>query len=138
MNIKTLPDAALLAVWRAFDSEVRARGIKSKMPTGEFLVEPITLNVPDATVVRKEALRAPTIHASPLAMAAFIGQKAGCVGPALQGLIVDGLSVAAAGNLHQSLALAGVNEAEVKAMKAAIAKGCAKVPMIRTSVKWGE
>jgi len=138
MNIKTLPDAALLAVWRAFDSEIRSRKIKSKMPTGEFSVESLTLHVPDATVVRKEALRAPTIHASPLAMAAFIGQKAGCVGPALQGLIVDGLSVAAAGNLHQSLALAGVNEAEVKAMKAAIAKGCAKVPMIRTTVKWDE
>lgn len=138
MNVKTLSDAALLAIWRAFDSEIRSRKIKSKMPAGEFSVESLTLHVPDATVVRKEALRAPTIHASPLAMAAFIGQKAGCVGPALQSLIVDGLSVAAAGNLHQSLALAGVNEAEVKDMKAAIAKGCPKVPMVRTTVKWGE
>ena len=137
MNVKTLSDVALLAIWRAFDSEIRSRKIKSKMPAGEFSVESLTLHVPDATVVRKEALRAPTIHASPSRWLPSLVRR-GRVGPALQSLIVDGLSVAAAGNLHQSLALAGVNEAEVKDMKAAIAKGCPKVPMVRTTVKWGE
>lgn len=136
MDLSNLSDATLLAAWRAFDSEVRKRKVKSNMPTGTFAVDSDSLVIPAADVIRKEAFRAPTIHASPLAMAAFIGHKAGCVGPALQSLIIEGLNVAASGSLHQSIALAGVNEADLKAVKSAIAADCEKVPMIRTTVKW--
>jgi hypothetical protein len=136
MNVKSLSDATLLAVWRALDSEVRKRKVKNTMPVGTFTVDADSLVIPAGTIERKEAFRAPTIHASPLAMAAFIGQKSGCVGPALQGLIVDGLSVAAKGDLHHSIALAGVNEAEIGEIKKAIAADCPKVSMIRTTVKW--
>ena len=136
MNLDSLSDATLLAIWRSLDSEVRKRKVKASMPTGTFSVDSDTLVIPAADVIRKEAFRAPTIHASPLAMAAFIGHKAGCVGPALQSLIVEGLSVAASGGLHQSIALAGVDEADLKAVKSAIAADCPKVSMIRTTVKW--
>lgn len=136
MNVKSLSDATLLAVWRALDAEVRKRKVKNTMPVGTFTVDADSLVIPAATIERKEAFRAPTIHASPLAMAAFIGHKAGCVGPALQSLIIEGLSVAASGSLHQSITLAGVNEADLKAVKSAIAADCEKVPMIRTTVKW--
>ena len=136
MDLVTLSDATLLAVWRAFDSEVRKRKVKANMPVGTFSADSLTLILPAADVIRKEAFRAPTIHASPLAMAAFIGHKAGCVGPALQGMIIEGLSVAANGGLHHSIALAGVDEDEVKAIKKAISADCPKVPMIRTTVKW--
>lgn len=130
-------DATLLAIWRAADSAVRKRKIQKQMSTGTFSVDSLTLAFPKAIVTRKEAFRAPTIHASPLAMAAFIGHKAGCVGGALQSLIIEGLNVAASGSLHQSIALAGVNEDDMKAVKKAIAADCEKVAMVRTSVVWG-
>lgn len=130
-------DATLLAIWRAADSAVRKRKVQKNLPVGRFAIEPVVLAFPTATLTRKGALRAPTIHASPIAMAAFIGRKAGCVGPALSSLIVEGLNVAAAGDLHQSMTLAGVNEDDMKAVKKAIAAECNKVPMVRTSVVWG-
>ena len=77
MNVKSLSDATLLAVWRALDSEVRKRKVKNTMPVGTFTVDADSLVIPAGTIERKEAFRAPTIHASPLAMAAFIGQKSG-------------------------------------------------------------
>ena len=136
MNLDALSDATLLAVWRTLDSEVRKRKVKANMPTGTFTVDSDTLVFPAADVIRKESLRPPTIHASPLAMAAFIGHKAGCVGSALQSLIIEGLNVAASGSLHHSLSLAGVDEEDLKAVKKAIAADCQKVPMVRTTVKW--
>ena len=136
MNLDSLSDATLLAIWRSLDSEVRKRKVKSAMPTGTFTIGADNLVIPAATIERKEAFRAPTIHASPLAMAAFIGQKSGCVGSALQGLIVEGLAVAAQGNLHHSIALAGVDEAEIGEIKKAISADCPKVSMVRTTVKW--
>ena len=136
MNLKSLSDTTLLAVWRALDSEVRKRKVKSNMPVGTFTIGADNLVIPAATIERKESFRPPTIHASPLAMAAFIGQKSGCVGPALQGLIIEGLAVAAQGNLHHSIALAGVDEDEIKEIKKAISADCPKVSMVRTTVKW--
>ncbi len=136
MNTSTLSDYQLLAAWRALDAEVRRRKVKSALPTGTVSTEATNLVIPSADVVRAEYFRSPTIHASPLAMAAYIGQKAGCVGPALNAHIVGALDAAAAGNLHQSLGLAGVDEADIKAAKSEIAKGCAKVGAIRTSVDW--
>ena len=38
MNVKSLSDATLLAVWRALDSEVRKRKVKNTMPVGTFTV----------------------------------------------------------------------------------------------------
>ena len=136
MNISHLSDYQLLALFRAVDSEARKRKVQKSLPTGSVAVEGLALIMPDADLTRKAYLRAPSIHLSPLAMAAYVGQKAGCVGGALQNHIVDALSVAAAGNLHQSLALAGVDEAAVKAIKKAIAEDCPKVETIRTSVDW--
>ena len=127
MNTSTLSDYQLLAAWRALDAEVRRRKVKAALPTGTVTTEATNLVVPSADVVRAEYFRSPTIHASPLAMAAYIGQKAHIVGA---------LDAAAAGNLHQSLGLAGVDEAAIKAAKSEIAKGCAKVGAIRTSVDW--
>ena len=117
------------------DSEARRRRKNGGIPTvGSYAFQNFSVTSQAGTLERNEYFTAPTVSISPLGAMAFIGEKAGCVGPALKSIMVDALRLATENKTEFNSYLCPNLKAEISAVKKELSNSVPKVSRIRTMI----
>jgi hypothetical protein len=103
-------------------------------PVGSYGFGNFSLTTPGGTLERKSYPVAPTVSISALGGMAFVGAKAGCVGPALRNIMVESLRLCTENKAEFNSYLCPNLKAEIDAVKKEIQNSVPKVVRIRTSI----
>jgi hypothetical protein len=135
-SLSTLSPAQFEALRLEVDSEGRRRKAAGPLVAGSYTIDTANLTIPNGTLNRQDYNRAPGIHLSPYAGMAYMGSKAGVVGPHLVRHMVEALTLAASSGLHLSGFLNPGGLKDLDAGKAEVKAKCPKVSATRSKVDW--
>jgi hypothetical protein len=135
-SLSTLSPAQFEALRLEVDSEGRRRKAAGSLVAGSYTIDTASLTIPGGILTRQDYQRAPGIHLSPYAGMAYMGSKAGIVGPHLVRHMVDALSAAAGSGLHLASFLNPGGLKDLDAGKAEVKLKCPKVSATRSKVDW--
>tara|TARA_Y100000310_G_scaffold336594_1_gene421578 strand:- start:613 stop:1053 length:441 start_codon:yes stop_codon:yes gene_type:complete len=117
------------------DGEARRRKKGDLVPpAGSYGFQAFDLTAPGGILERNPYPVAPTVAMSVLGGMAFVGEKAGCVGPALKGIMVDALRLSTENKAEFNSYLCPNLKAEIDAVKKEIQNSVPKVVRIRTKI----
>lgn len=133
--IENLTDVEFEVLRAHVDGEARRRRKSGNVPAvGSYTFQNFSVASPGGTLERNEYLTTPTVSISPLGAMAFVGEKAGCVGPALKGIMVDALRLATENKAEFNSYLCPNLKAEISLVKKELSNSVPKVSRIRTLI----